>query len=100
MRWMVLSHRYGRGRSGTGNVYEGHYKSRTFETAYLEYGIMQLQLVKGTDKEVWFLQDPVEDNPEHGWEEYADRIQKDPDSSFILAGCGSLRGVSVAKQGV
>lgn len=29
------------GTSGTGNVYEGHYKSRTFETAYLEYGIMQ-----------------------------------------------------------
>ena len=57
------------GTSGTGNVYEGHYKSRTFETAYLEYGIMQ-ELVKGTDKEVWFLQDPVEDNPEHGWEEW------------------------------
>ena len=63
------------GTSGTGNVYEGHYKSRTFETAYLEYGIMQ-ELVKGTDKEVWFLQDPVEDNPEHGWEEYADKYKK------------------------
>lgn len=63
------------GTSGTGNVYEGHYKSRTFETAYLEYGIMQ-ELVKGTDKEVWFLQDPVEDNPEHGWEEYEDKYKK------------------------
>ena len=63
------------GTSGTGNVYEGHYKSRTFETAYLEYCIMQ-ELVKGTDKEVWFLQDPVEDNPEHGWEEYADKYKK------------------------
>lgn len=63
------------GTSGTGNVYGGHYKSRTFETAYLEYGIMQ-ELVKGTDKEVWFLQDPVEDNPEHGWEEYADKYKK------------------------
>mgnify|MGYP000875392026 FL=1 len=63
------------GTSGTGNLYEGHYKSRTFETAYLEYGIMQ-ELVKGTDKEVWFLQDPVEDNPEHGWEEYEDKYKK------------------------
>lgn len=63
------------GTSGTGNVYEGHYKSRTFETAYLEYGIMQ-ELVKGTDKEVWFLQDPVEDNPEYGWEEYEDKYKK------------------------
>ena len=63
------------GTSGKGNVYEGHYKSRTFETAYLEYGIMQ-ELVKGTDKEVWFLQDPVEDNPEHGWEEYEDKYKK------------------------
>ena len=34
------------------------------------------ELVKGTDKEVWFLQDPVEDNPEHGWEEYADKYKK------------------------
>lgn len=63
------------GTSGTGNVYGGHYRSRTFETAYLEYGIMQ-ELVKGTDKEVWFLQDPVEDNPEHGWEEYEDKYKK------------------------
>lgn len=63
------------GTSGTGNIYEGHYKSRTFETAYLEYGIMQ-ELVKGTNKEIWFLQDPVEDNPEHGWEEYADKYKK------------------------
>ena len=63
------------GTSGTGNVYGGHYRSRTFETAYLEYGIMQ-ELVKGTDKEVWFLQDPVEDNPEHGWEEDADKYKK------------------------
>ena len=34
------------------------------------------ELVKGTDKEVWFLQDPVEDNPEHGWEEYEDKYKK------------------------
>lgn len=57
------------GTSGTGNVYGGHYKSRTFETAYLEYGIMQ-EMVRNTDKMMWFLHDPVEDFPENGWETY------------------------------
>ena len=35
------------GTSREANVYEGVYKERTFETAYLEYGVMQ-ELVKGT----------------------------------------------------
>ena len=57
------------GTSGTGNVYQGRYKKRTFETAYLEYGSMQ-ELLFGTKKRMWFLQDPVEDFPEERWEEY------------------------------
>lgn len=57
------------GTSGTGNVYQGHYKSRTFETAYLEYGIMQ-EMIRNTDKMMWFLHDPVEDFPENGWDVY------------------------------
>lgn len=57
------------GTSRTPNVYEGVRKERTFETAFLEYGIMQ-ELVRGTNKNMWFLHDPIEDNPGYSWKEY------------------------------
>jgi hypothetical protein len=57
------------GTSRTPNVYQGVRKERTFETAYLEYGIMQ-ELIRGTGKRMWFLHDPIEDNPNHTWEDY------------------------------
>jgi hypothetical protein len=57
------------GTARTPNVYQGVRKERTFETAYLEYGIMQ-ELVRGTGRRMWFLHDPIEDNPNHTWEDY------------------------------
>lgn len=51
------------------NWYEGVFKERTFETAYLEYGVMQ-ELVKGTGRRMWFLHDPIEDNPIFDWDDY------------------------------
>jgi len=57
------------GTSRTPNVYEGVRKERTFETAFLEYGIMQ-ELTRGSDRRMWFLHDPIEDNPNHTWEDY------------------------------
>ena len=57
------------GTSRSENVYEGVYAERTFETAYLEYGIMQ-ELVRGTGREMWFLHDPIEDNPDYDWNDY------------------------------
>lgn len=57
------------GTSRTANVYEGVSKERTFETAFLEYGIMQ-ELTKGTGRRMWFLHDPIEDMPEYTWEDY------------------------------
>ncbi|AIQ37168.1 hypothetical protein R50345_22480 [Paenibacillus sp. FSL R5-0345] len=57
------------GTSRTPNVYEGVRSERTFETAFLEYGIMQ-ELVRGTDRQMWFLHDPIEDDPKHTWEDY------------------------------
>lgn len=47
----------------------GVIKERTFETAYLEYGIMQ-ELIKGTGRKMWFLHDPIEDNDIFTWENY------------------------------
>ncbi len=57
------------GTSREKNWFNGEYKERTFETAYLEYGVMQ-ELVNGTDRHMWFLHDPIEDNPAFDWDDY------------------------------
>ncbi|WP_028596854.1 hypothetical protein [Paenibacillus pasadenensis] len=57
------------GTARTANVYRGVRRERTFETAYLEYGIMQ-ELTRGTGREMWFLHDPIEDNPRYSWSDY------------------------------
>lgn len=51
------------------NVYDGQRAERTFETAFLEYGAMQ-NLVRTSGRRVWYLNDPIEDNPYHTWEDY------------------------------
>jgi hypothetical protein len=57
------------GTARSHNRYQGVAKERTFETAYLEFGQMTA-MVKPTGKKVWFLADPVEDNPNHSWNDY------------------------------
>ena len=63
------------GTSREGTVYEGIYRERTFETAFLEYGVMQ-ELVRETSRRMWFLHDPIEDRPLYTWENYALNYQK------------------------
>ncbi len=57
------------GTARCANTYNGKTKERTFEGAYLEYGQM-LGMVRPTGKKVWFLADPVEDNPNRSWNDY------------------------------
>jgi hypothetical protein len=57
------------GTARTATVYEGRRKERTFEAAFLEYGAMQ-NLVRASGRRVWYLNDPIEDNPNHDWEDY------------------------------
>src|SRR5580658_3714865 len=57
------------GTSRTPNMYRGQSRERTFETAFLEFGAMQ-NLVRSTGRSVWYLNDPIEDNPNHGWDDY------------------------------
>ncbi|WP_098744563.1 hypothetical protein [Paenibacillus sp. EZ-K15] len=73
------------GTSRTPNVYEGLRKERTFETAYLEYGVMQ-ELVRGTDRRMWFLHDPIEDNPNHTWADYKQNYLKTVVASLLHPG--------------
>ncbi len=62
------------GTSREPNRYQGEVKSRTFETAFLEYGAMQ-NLVRATGRSVWYLNDPIEDNPNHDWTDYRENWQ-------------------------
>lgn len=57
------------GTSRTPNLFRGQLRERTFETAFLEYGAMQ-NLVRATGRTIWYLNDPVEDNPDHDWNDY------------------------------
>ena len=57
------------GTARTPNVYGNVKRERTFETAFLEYGAMQ-NLVRATGRGVWYLADPIEDNPNHDWADY------------------------------
>jgi hypothetical protein len=57
------------GTARTPNLFRGELRERTFETAFLEYGAMQ-NLVRATGRRVWYLNDPIEDNPNHDWEDY------------------------------
>ena len=57
------------GTARSENYYDGVQQERTFETAFLEYGQMQ-NLVRASGRDMWFLNDPVEDNPQHTWDDY------------------------------
>ncbi len=57
------------GTARSHNRYRGVSKERTFETAFLEYG-QALSMVRPTGRKVWFLADPIEDNPNHSWADY------------------------------
>ena len=57
------------GTARTPNMYEGRRRERTFETAYLEYSAMQ-NLVRASGRRIWYLNDPVEDDPNHSWTDY------------------------------
>lgn len=70
------------GTARTPNLYEGLRKERTFETAFLEYGAMQ-ELVRGTDRQLWFLHDPIEDNPRYTWSDYEQNYKKTVVASLL-----------------
>jgi hypothetical protein len=57
------------GTARTPNHARGIRSERTFETAYLEYAQMAA-MVAGTNRKIWFLADPIEDDPNHDWDDY------------------------------
>ena len=57
------------GTARTPNHYLSARAERTFATAYLEYGQM-VAMVLATGRKVWFLADPIEDDPCYDWDDY------------------------------
>jgi hypothetical protein len=57
------------GTSRAVNMYQGIEAERTFETAFLEYGALQ-NIARSSGKRIWYLNDPIEDNPHHSWVDY------------------------------
>ena len=51
------------------NLYNGILEQRTFETAFLEYGALD-NIARSSGKPIWYLNDPIEDNPRHSWTDY------------------------------
>jgi hypothetical protein len=51
------------------NLYNGKLQERTFETAFLEYGALD-NIARSSGKPIWYLNDPIEDNPRHSWPDY------------------------------
>ena len=70
------------GTSREANVFRGVYKERTFETAFLEYGVMQ-ELVRGTGRTMWFDNDPIEDRPCYSWDSYRVNYRKNLIGSLL-----------------
>ena len=73
------------GTSRTPNVYNGVTKQRTFETAFLEYGALQ-NIARSSGKRIWYLNDPIEDNPNHSWVDYRTNWESTLTASLLQPG--------------
>jgi hypothetical protein len=57
------------GTSRAVNGFQGVKAERTFDTAFLEYGALQ-NIARSSGERIWYLNDPIEDNPNHSWADY------------------------------
>lgn len=71
------------GTARTQNRYAGVQRERTFETAYLEYSTMDA-MTAPTSRTVYFLADPVEDDPSHTWDDYRDNYHRTIVASLLF----------------
>ena len=87
------------GTARTPNVYEGVLRERTFETAFLEYGSM-VAGTRGSEGRLWLLHDPVEDDPDHSWEDYRIQLGVHGRRLAAVARGRPLRGRPLARTGL
>jgi hypothetical protein len=72
------------------NVYRGERRERTFEAAFLEYGAMQ-NLVRASGRRIWYLNDPIEENPNHSWDDYRSNWESTLVASLLQPEVASTR---------
>ncbi|HPX86162.1 MAG TPA: hypothetical protein PKZ59_05680 [Candidatus Hydrogenedentes bacterium] len=70
------------GTARTLNLYRGVQKERTFESGFLEYSQM-VAMVRPTGRKLWFLADPIEDNPNYSWRNYKENYECTVISSLL-----------------
>lgn len=63
--------------------YEGIRSDRTFSLAYLEYSSLY-QLMRGTGKKLWFLMDPLEDDPSRSQTDYKSHYEQTLIASLLF----------------
>ncbi len=63
------------GTARTPVTYRGLRRERVFDLAFLEYSSVK-NMVVGTGRSLWFLADPVEDDPGHDWGDYRRNYQE------------------------
>ncbi len=71
------------GTARSPNIYRGVFKERTFETAFLEYASMHA-ITAPTGRRVYFLADPVEDDPNHTWDDYRANYERTVAASLLF----------------
>lgn len=71
------------GTARSPNFYRGVRRERTFDTAYLEYASMH-SMVAPTGRTVYFLADPVEDDPNHSWDDYRANYERVVAASLLF----------------
>ena len=76
------------GTSREPNYYNGVYKERVFETAFLEYGSME-SMTATTGRKMFFLTDPIEDWP-RDWEDYRKNYQATFTAQLLYPGIASF----------
>ena len=71
------------GTARTACKYAGVAAERTFENAFLEYSSLD-NLMRGTGKRLWFLMDPLEDNPDRTMADYHTNYEKTVVASLMF----------------
>ncbi|MBD5248263.1 MAG: hypothetical protein HDS54_08915 [Barnesiella sp.] len=74
------------GTSREPNFYNGKYKERVFETAFLEYGSME-SMTAPTGRKIFFLTDPIEDRAKD-WDDYKRNYQATFTAQLLYPGVG------------
>ena len=73
------------GTARTPARYAGVTQDRTFSTAYLEYSSLY-QLLRDTKKRLWFLTDPIEDDPNRALTDYKSHYEETVIAALLFPG--------------